>query len=233
MKNRNSAVMLLLLLPLLTTVAGCGVFAKKDKVGPRQVDDLLGRIERVHIECELAEQAVRDALAALHAIVSPDFGGDPVAGYAEFVAAVEESEDHFDDLKAAVEPMKSAAGPFFEQWASNLSGFSSMDMRLRSQARLEATLERYDTIVATVEPTQEKLAVFNKKLRDHVLFLGQDFNAAAVAELSHEVNSLTREADQLDAAFGDCLVAAQDYVRSAAMPGQVELAQRQASNASE
>lgn len=233
MKNRNSAVTFLLLLPLLTTLAGCGVFATKEKVGPRQVDDLLGRIERVHIECELAEQGVRDALAALHAIVSPDFGGDPVTGYAEFVSAVEKSEKHSNDLKAAVDPMKRAAGPFFEQWASNLSGFSSMDMRLRSQARLEATLERYDTIVATVEPTQEKLEVFNSTLRDHLLFLGQDFNAAAVAELSSEVDSLTREADLLDASFGNCLVAAQDYVRSAALPGQVELAQRQASNAAE
>ena len=137
----------------LPALAGCSVFGGgKQKAGPSQVDDLLTRIERVHIECELSQKSVSDAVLALEVIVARDFAGDPVLAFNSFTKAVEASERQANKLAAAIRPMKSTARPFFDRWAANLSSFKSMDMRLRSQTRLENTLARYDAILAAVTP---------------------------------------------------------------------------------
>lgn len=201
-----------------------GVFKKKPSSGPARVDDLLARIERVHTECELSEQITREALATIESIASPDFDGDPMTAYQELVASIDRCERRAKDLDTAVRPMKRAAGPFFDRWAANLGDFTSMEIRLRSQARLEETHERYEAIVAAVEPAQSAFEAFNARLRDHMLFLGHDFNPAALHELQGEVRSLSEHAGELGHRFAAVRDAAQDYVAAAALPGQVEVA---------
>ncbi len=213
----------------LSTLTGCstvgGMFGGgKKEAGPGQVDDLLTRIERVHIECELSNQRIDDAMRALDALIAHDFTGDPVLAFNAFTSTVKASEKQSAKLAAAVGPMKSAADPFFEQWAGNLSSFASMDMRLRSQTRLENTLARYEAILAAVEPAQSAYQQFNAGLKDHILFLGHDFNAASVNAISAEIDTLSLSAEDLQRRFSESLDAAEAYVHSAALPGQIEMA---------
>lgn len=138
---------LALALPLALGTAACStvsgvtngfksVFSPSSEVGPDKVDDLLSRIERVYVECELSQQSSRAALESLESLVSADFSGDPVAAYTKFLEAAEGSKKQAQSLRDSVGPMKEAAGPFFDKWASDLAQFSSMDMRLHSQNRL-------------------------------------------------------------------------------------------------
>jgi hypothetical protein len=224
---------ILLALPLALGTAACStvsgvtsgfksVFSSSSEVGPDKVDDLLSRIERVYVECELSQQSSRSALEALESLVSADFSGDPVAAYTKFLQAAESSRDQADALKASVGPMKEAAGPFFDKWATDLAQFSSMDMRLHSQNRLTATRDRYEAILAAVEPAMASYRAYNATLSDHVLFLSHDFNASAVAAIEGEVRALTETAAELDILLGDAREAAQQYVRAAALRGQID-----------
>lgn len=217
--------LLCVLLPALTLTGCASLFHGGNGSGPDKVDNLLEKIERVHVECELSGESVREAVQSLHVIVEPEFGGDPISAYEEFVAAVERSEARAKALDAIVRPMRATAEPFFEEWAANLNSFTSMDMRLRSQERLTDTLARYEAIIAAVDPAQRDFELLNRSLRDHALFLASDFNAAAVASLDGELTTLTTMAGELDDHFDACLTAAQDYVRAAALPGQMEFAE--------
>lgn len=192
------------------------------EVGPDEVGDLLGRIERVSAECERSQRSSRAALEALSALVSADFSGDPVAAYTKFLQAVEGSEQQADALEDSISPMKASAEPFFDKWATDLVRFSSMDMRLRSQNRLTATRDRYEAILAAVEPAMTSYRAFDAALSDHVLFLSHDFNASAVAAIEGEVRALTSSAAELDALLGDAREAAQEYVRAAALRGRTD-----------
>jgi len=224
---------ILLALPLALGTAACStvsgvtkgftsVFSSSSEVGPDKVDDLLSRIERVYVECELSQQSSRHALEALESLVSADFSGDPVAAYTTFLESAESSRDQADSLKSSIGPMKEAAGPFFDNWASDLAQFSSMDMRLHSQNRLTATRDRYEAILDAVEPALVSYREFNSTLSDHVLFLSHDFNASAVAAIEGEVRALTEAAAELDILLGDAREAAQQYVRAAALRGQID-----------
>jgi hypothetical protein len=229
-----------LALPVVFCVASCAtvsdvgqsfsrVFGGGDGKGPGEVDDLLGRIERVYVECELSQQSSRAALEALQTLTSPDFRGDPVSAYAVFAQAVIDSDKQSAKLTTSIGPMKKSAEPFFDQWASDLSMYSSMDMRLHSQNRLTETRERYDAILVALEPAAMAYEVFNETLSDHVLFLTHDFNAGAVSSIEGEVVALTEHTQELDSLFVEARDAAQAYVRSAALRGQIDVAPGRAS----
>ena len=190
----------------------------KQSVGLQQADSLVGCIEAVHVETDLAQSRMREALDALRVVTTPGLEGDVLSAYTEFVEAIERSEQQAVALRAAVEPMKATAGPFFGQWKEDLDAFTSSAMRQRSQTRLLATRARYDAVVAAVEPSVAGYDTLNLTLRDHALFLGRDLNASSLAEIEADVRVLQREADALDESLDATLVATREYVGSSALP---------------
>lgn len=208
-------------------VSGVGNFFESSFSGKKQdglvrVDDLLVRIEQVHVETELSKEGVRESMRALRTLVAPDFGGDALESYGAFVKAIDASEKQAQALRKSVEPMEKTAEEVFAEWAKSLESFSSAEMRERSQLRLENTRERYEAIISAVEPALWAYDAMNRTLRDHALFLNHDFNAAAVTELEGEVDGLMKHASQLDKRFDATLKAAKRYIRSTALRGQVE-----------
>ncbi len=223
--NRHATTPSILLVSFLALVLGpgCAAFNAtffKEKDSLSTVDELLSQIERVHVESEISKERVRASVSALHGIVAPDFSGNAVAAHGEFVNAITQSEKQAEALRMSVKPMKKMAQEVFDRWADDLEAFASGEMRQRSQSRLESTRARYERILAAVEPTQWSFDAFNRGMRDHALFLGHDFNAQAVSEIEDGVSVLTREAEDLDGRFNACLIAAQEYVQTAALPGQ-------------
>jgi hypothetical protein len=63
------------------------------------------------------------------------------------------------------------------------------------------------------------------------LFLGNDFNAAAVAGVSRELDGMVGRARELSEAFAGVQLAAQAYVQTAALPGETDLARMQVDEA--
>ncbi len=199
----------------LTMITGC---VTTNNGGPAKVEGLVGWVERVYVETELAKESAHSALETLKTIAASDFDGEAVAAYTQLMTAIKGSEDQARKVRANVVSMQRAARPVFTQWTNDLENFSSPEMRRRSLTRLADTRERYDAIVTTAEPAQTAYDAFNKSLRDHALFLGHDFNPTAVAEIQDGVKRLASTIAELDAQFDACLAAAQGYTRSAALP---------------
>lgn len=227
--NRRSIANSLVVALLLASIGGCstmksigssisGLFSGNDG-GPDQVNELVGAIEQVYVDSELGKEKVHAAVASLQAIVSADFQGDALTAYAQLEGVVEESEKQAETLRDSVENMKDTADPLFEQWAEDLKTIANVKMRQRSRNRMMATRERYDAIVAAVEPTLAAYDAVNLNLRDHLVFLGNDFNPASVAMIQEDVHALSMEVSDLDAAIDECLITARAYVDSAALPG--------------
>jgi len=197
-----------------------GLFAGEKGAGPSQVSNLVGRIEEVYVDAELSKQKLRTAVDALDVIARGGFRGDPSTAYATLVSAIEESEAQAKKLRDSYEPLKDKALPFFQEWTDNLKSYTNPDLRLRSQTRLANTRQRYDAIVAAVEPALTDFDTMNKGLRDYSLFLGHDLNPASLGEIRGGVGSLSARASQIERGFDSCLVACRAYVDAAALPVQ-------------
>ena len=218
MKRSAALASIVAVLPGLFSLGGCAFNAKSD--GLRKVDDLLVRIERVHVEAVLSKDTVLKGMQSLVMLVNPGDAGVEVA-YVSFRTAIDASMAQADELRNNVAPMRKAADSFFEKWEDGLEEFTSERMRERSGRRLEETRSRYAKIVAAVEPAQIALDGFNANLNDLALFLEHDFNVAAVAEVQGDVQTLAQEATQLGHLLDAVRESSQQYVASAALVGQL------------
>jgi hypothetical protein len=225
-KKTTSPLRTLAIVAALSSM-GTACMSTNEKDSLEEVDNLVARVERIYVESELVRERAREAVDTLHKIVAPDFEGDPVAAYGEFVDAVERSEAQAAVFSDCIDPMKDSAASVFGQWETDINIFTSAVMRARSEERLQETRGRFEEVVASIDPTATSLGEFNAALRDHVLFLEHDFNPAAVAAIGGEVTSLTEHAEVLDTNLESCLVTTLAYVRSTALPGELVGAQAQ------
>lgn len=201
---------------LPATLLGCGIFGDS-KPSLAKVDDLVDRIERVHVESELAKEASQAGVRHLRTLASRGFSGDPVQAHTALMASVEASENQAERLSASFDDMERAAEPVFDQWRADLDAIVSARVRTRSEDRMRETRSRYAAIVAAVRPTLEEYAALNRSLRDLTLFLGHDFNATAIAAVDEDVQALEQQVAALDGQLRDCLDAAQAYLDAAAI----------------
>lgn len=217
-----------LLLPLTLLAPSCaavknifGHSSGSDDAGFVQVDEVLSRVERVHVDCELAGQHVTESMATLISMVGPEFKGDPALVFEEFLSAIELSEKQASDLRKDFAPMQKSGEIMFKQWQADLDGFSSDVMREHSAKRMTDMRKRYEAVNTSVGPVVEQYEEFNTVLRDHALYLGNDFNSESVALIEKELRSLIATSNQLKTALNTCTEACQEYVRKAALRGQV------------
>jgi hypothetical protein len=198
-------------------LCACLQTAKKSD-GLNQVDDLLSRIEKVYVECELSDARVREAMETLAWLTSPDFDGDPLAVHAALGLAAERAQLQAKELETSIAPMKASGEALFQRWSADLESFRSASMRARSAERLAETRARYDAIVASVDPAFVRMQELNVILGDSVLFLANDLNSESIAALRADVDALLASAKELSSQLDTCLAAADGYMRSAALP---------------
>ncbi len=194
----------------------------KQSVGLENVDSLVSRVEQVHLETELARQSVYAAIVSLGPLFAEDFTGEATEAFEAFAQATETAEKQANELRAHITPMRNSAVSVFERWEESLDAFSSESMRQRSADRLEVTRERFAEVQEASVRAQTEFDALNGQLRDTVLFLGHDFNAASVAEIEQDAFALRDEARQLGKTFDACMDAAAEYVEKSALRGQAQ-----------
>lgn len=209
-------------LPLTLALVACAGGAKKSE-SLSQVDDLLARVERVHVESVVARETAHGALGSLHALFAPNFNGDPTAAHGELMANIQRAEEQARTLRSTVEPMGHTADRVFERWSRDLQDIGNSKLRQRSQTRLEETRARYNDVVASAKGSQIAFDAFIADLRDHALFLGNDFNSASIAEIRPEVKALTQRLKELDQRFDGTSTLAQAYIKAFALHGQIQV----------
>ncbi len=205
-------------------LTACGAFSmsRDTKYGLTQVDDLLGNVESVQVEAVLSKEKAHAALDALRSIVAPNFQGDAVAAYAHLMGTLDQSDMQAKKLTGCVEPLKQTATQVFQEWTQNLESFGNTKMRQHSQVRLEETRTRYEAVLNALVAARISYDAFNSDTRDYALFLEHDFNSAAVAMISADVDKLGDQIRELDGRLDQCIAAAKEYVESGALPGQLE-----------
>ncbi len=211
-------VLLRFAVPSCLLLAACAGGPSRQNA-PAQVDELVGWIERVHIEAERSRLAIGDSFERLNAVAGGNFAKETaVAAYARFVLSIDAAEEQARRFRSTVGPMVASGEPVFTQWKQDLAGISSERLRQRSEMRFAVTRERYDALLASAVPAQEKFDAYVKALRDHAAFLANDLNASAIDEIQDEVKLVAGNARELDRLMESSLAAARAYVDNAALP---------------
>lgn len=196
-------------------------FSKRSDNGLTNVDELLTRVEKVQVESLVAKERAREAYQTLVETVAPQFDGDAVKQFELLETSIEESQKQAKTLAATVPALKSAAGVVFERWTKDLENFGNTRMRQRSQERMEATREQYETILRQTVSAQLALEALNADLNDHALFLGHDFNAESAELIHDDVAALESRVVELDGRLDAAIGSSKQYIASRALRGEL------------
>jgi len=209
--------------PILLGLAACSTLSDTQSASLGQVDDLLGRVEALQVEALVSKEQAHAAYDALHAIVAPEFQGDPLQAYTQLVQHIEHSRTQAQKFGSSIPMLKSSAENVFLQWTINLESFGNTKLRQQSQSRLAETRARYEAIITAATSAQVAYDALNSDFNDNALFLKHDFNAAAVHTIAMQVEGLTTQVQELDLRLDAAVLACKGYVEHSALRGQLSV----------
>ncbi len=204
---------------VLASLASCSSTSKA--VGVHRVDDLLGRVERVHLDAELCQLRAHQSVEALRVLVMGEYATTAAEAFAHLEQNVAEFRFQSQRLQSDINPMNRSAVVVFERWMEDMDDFSSQHLRDRSRKRLAETRELYTQVLMDHAPAQAELDHFALLLDDHMLYLSNDLSTSAVVSLADAIDLLRAELDEVDVAIDSLKDAAAKYVSATAPIGQV------------
>lgn len=195
------------ILPLLVVVAflGCGCqsvyYATMEKFGIEKRDLLKKAVISARDSQEEATTEFRDALTRLREIYSVN-GGDLEKHYDTLKGDYEDAEKGAAVVGKRINTMDEVAGDLFAEWEREISEFTNPTYASNSRRQLNETRTRYQQLAASVKSSQASMEPVLKQLKEQVLYLKHNLNAAAIGALRGEASSIqldiTRLIDQMN-----------------------------------
>lgn len=189
----------LLFTPALTGCASTGI-AVKEKLGYAKREQLVDEVKDARDEQTEAKEQFESALAEFLAVT--DATSNPSVAelekrYSALKREYERSEDAAADVRGQVKDVERVATALFKEWNSELSEYSSPDLRRASERQLNDTQRQYDRLIDAMKAAEAKMDPVLAAFKDQVLFLKHNLNARAIASLQDTVGRVESDVQRL------------------------------------
>jgi len=187
-------------IPLIAAVmlVGCSsmYYSTLETFGVHKRDVLVDRVEEARDDQEEAKEDFRTALEKFAEVVNVQ-GGDLEAKYKELNNEYERCERGAQRVSNRIESIEDVAEALFAEWETELTQYTSSDLRAASERQLDDTRDRYRQLIGAMKRAESKMKPVLAAFHDRVLFLKHNLNAQAIASLQGEVVSLEQDVAQL------------------------------------
>lgn len=189
----------LLFTPALTGCASTGI-AVKEKLGYAKREQLVDEVKDARDEQTEAKEQFESALAEFLAVT--DATSNPSVAelekrYSALKREYDRSEDAADDVRGQIKDVERVANALFKEWNSELSEYSSPDLRRASERQLNDTQRQYDRLIDAMKAAEAKMDPVLAAFKDQVLFLKHNLNARAIASLQDTVGRVESDVQRL------------------------------------
>ena len=200
-------------LSLLISLPACDSLYYKTmkKFGVEKRDILVKRVRAARESQQKGKEEFKSALDRFKAVVASD-GGTLEEKYNALNRELERSEDRAKDIHDRVEAVKDVADDLFKEWQKELSQYDDRRLRAESERELGETKRRAGTVIAAMENAEKRVDPVLQPLRDRVLFLKHNLNAAAIGALDKELLALRTNVDALVADLESSIAEAETFI---------------------
>ena len=193
---RFALMVMLLMIPLGFSACDTAYIAAMDKMGYAKRDILSSRVKSARDAQEEAKKDIQNALDQFGKVVAYQ-GGNLETTYKKLNSELQSSEDSAKTVRKRIEDVESVADALFSEWTTELSQYSSADLRRKSEAKLTQTQIRYNNMLGAMKRAEQRIDPVLKPLRDQVLYLKHNLNARALAAIKGELVKVDAQVDQL------------------------------------
>ena len=193
---RLAVMVMLLMIPLGFSACDTAYIAAMDKMGYAKRDILSSRVKSARDAQEEAKKDIQNALDQFEKVVAYQ-GGNLETTYKKLNSELQSSEDSAKTVRKRSEDVESVADALFSEWTTELSQYSSADLRRKSEAKLTQTQIRYNNMLGAMKRAEQRIDPVLKPLRDQVLYLKHNLNARALAAIKGELVKVDAQVDRL------------------------------------
>jgi len=160
-----------------------------------------------------AQQEFKDAMTRLKELYGFK-GGDLEAVYTKLRKSHENCEAEAKDVGKRIENMEGIATSMFREWEKEIEQYSNPTFAENSRRQLQETRTRYAQLAQSVRASEQSMKPVLMQLKDHVLYLKHNLNAAAIGSLKGEATNIQAQIEQLIGRMNASIAEADAFIQT-------------------
>lgn len=209
----NRLLPLILLLALVTSGCQSVYYATMEKFGVEKRDLLKKAVISARDSQEEAAEQFKDALTRLREMYAVD-GGDLEKNYDLLKGEYESANKDAAAVRKRIKDMDQVAGDLFAEWEKEIGEFTNPTYASNSRRQLNETRTKYQQLSASVKAAEASMEPVLKQLKEQVLYLKHNLNAAAIGSLRGEATSIQNEITRLIDQMNGSIRQADEFIKS-------------------
>ena len=153
-------------------------------------------VTNLRTEQEQAREEFKDAMTRLKELYAFQ-GGELEAVYGRLKASYDDATSQAQTVAKRIDSMEDISGSMFAEWEKEIAEFSNPTFAENSRRQLRETKERYAQMLRSVRAAESSMKPVLTQLKDHVLYLKHNLNAAAIGSLKGEAGSIETQIERL------------------------------------
>jgi hypothetical protein len=200
-------------LSLLISLPACDSLYYKTmkKFGVEKRDILVKRVRAARESQQKGKEEFKSALDRFKSVVATE-GGSLEQKYQALNRELERSEDRANEIHDRVKAVKDVSEDLFKEWERELGQYEDRRLRAESERELSETKRRAQSVIKAMENAEKRVDPVLQPLRDRVLFLKHNLNAAAIGALDQELLTLRTNVDALVADLESSIAEAETFI---------------------
>ncbi len=194
--SRATVPSLLVLLALV--VAGCQsmYYATMEKFGVEKRDILKSSVEKARDSQDKAAGEFKDALTRLRAMYAVN-AGDLESQYDKLKDEYADAESGAETVRKRIRDMDQVASDLFAEWEKEIGQFNNPTYASNSRRQLNETRAKYQQLAVSLKAAEASMQPVLSQLKDQVLYLKHNLNAAAIGALRGEATRIETDISRL------------------------------------
>ncbi len=194
MKKLNAIILASSILAL----SGCqsAYYSAMEKVGIHKREILVDRVEEARDAQTDTQEEFQTAYERLVLLTNFD-GGEIEKVYNQLNDDFESSESSAARVSKKIDDVEDVAQDLFDEWQNELEQYSNPKLKAASAKKLKQTERQFSQLLRSMRRAESKMAPILSTLKDNVLYLKHNLNAAAVTAIQGEFDSLKTEISSL------------------------------------
>jgi hypothetical protein len=201
---------------MVVSLTGCrsAYYATEEKFGVYKRDLLKKDVIKARNDQAAAQEQFKDALTRLKELTKFE-GGDLEKAYNSLKSEYDGCASRVEAVHKRVHEVETVANDLFAEWEKEIKQIGTASLREASQQKLTDTRHKYSELHSALKSAEQTMDPVLGKLRDYVLFLKHDLNAAAIGSLQGEAANIQAEIARLIQEMSRSIARADEFIKSA------------------
>ena len=188
-------------------------YATMEKFGVEKRDLLKSAVEEARDSQDEAATQFKDALTRLREMYAVN-GGALESNYDKLKGEYESAETSAEAVRKRIMEMDQIANDLFAEWEKEIAQFTNETYASNSRRQLNETRTKYQQLATSLKSAEASMAPVLGQLKEQVLYLKHNLNAAAIGALRGEAANIQTEITRLLDQMNSSIRQADEFIKT-------------------